>query len=414
MPSVRAMKKTLKMLLRKLRWPLRIGGALLALVFLFVIVVIADGWQAIGKAPIGELRARMEASPQWGGRVFVNPQPMWNGISAMIRDSMSASEEATPADFVIPVDRGALERWASPPESGLRVTWLGHSTTWIELDGVTLLTDPVWGERTAPVDWLGPERWYSAPVALADMPVPDAVLISHDHYDHLDTPTILEIAQWDTVFIVPLGVAAHLAYWGVPDERIRSLDWGDSVMIGNIEVVCTESRHASGRQLLDQNRTLWASYTLVGPEHRVFFSGDTGLFPGLRDIAEQYGPFDLTMFEVGAYSPAWPDWHIGPEQAVIGHEWVQGSAGADHGVLLPIHWGLFDLAAHSWVAPAERTWASAALAGVTAVFPRPGGSFEPASPPAPERWWDTTVTWRDANAHPVVSRGIEGYPPAAE
>ena len=204
----------------------------------------------------------------------------------------------------------------------------------LEIEGRRLLIDPVWSERSSPYTWLGPKRWYAPPIPLEGLPEIDAVLISHDHFDHLSYPTSAAIKDWETTFVAPLGVGAHLAYWGVPEERIVELDWWERTELEGVEIVCTPARHASGRSPLFQNRTLWAGYALIGAEHRVFYSGDTGMFAGMKEIGDRLGPFDLTMFEVGAYNRAWPDWHIGPEQAVDAHRIVRGE------VFLPVHWGL--------------------------------------------------------------------------
>ncbi len=361
----------------------------------FGLAVLIAGWEAIGTAPTGARLRAMQASPQWADGVFHNPQPLWNDEWGMVTEGLSPQSHRVPEAPlpVVPVD---ASRFEAPPETGLRVTWLGHSTLIIEVDGHRFLTDPVWGERTSPVSWLGPERWYAPPLALDDLPPVDAVLISHDHYDHLDHPTIVALSDEETVFVAPLGVGAHLESWGVPAERIEDVDWWDTRAFGDLTLTVTPARHASGRQVLDQNRTLWASYSLVTAKHRVYFGGDTGLFPGMREIGEKLGPFDVTMLEVGAYSQMWPDWHLGPEQAVQGHQMLAGE------VLLPIHWGLFNLANHGWTEPIERTVAAAEVAGVTIVTPKPGESVEPSNPPPIERWWPD-VPWRTVDEYPVVA-----------
>lgn len=217
--------------------------------------------------------------------------------------------------------------------------------------------------------------------------------------------TIQAMRGWKTTFIVPLGVGAHLASWGVPEERIVELDWWERTSIGELEIVATPARHASGRSpFTGQNGTLWAGFALLGPAHRVYYSGDTGLFPGLADIGARLGPFDLAMIEAGAYGRAWPDWHLGPEQAVQASQWVRAR------VLLPVHWGLFNLAYHGWTEPAERVLVAAGRAGVSLTLPRPGQSVEPTALPALARWWPE-LPWRSAGEDPIVATWVT---PAAE
>lgn len=366
--------------------------------------LVVDGWRAFGKAPAGERLQRMQASPQHKGGGFENKQPLWNDIQGSIFGFLDGSGFASPS-APIPYEAVEAARFAQPPATGLRVTWLGHSTVLVEIDGWRILTDPVWGERASPFDWLGPKRWYPPPLPLDALPQVDAIVLSHDHYDHLDEPTITALAGRTTQWFCPLGVGAHLEYWGVPSERIREMDWGQEHRLTRpsgpaLTLHCTESRHASGRQVLDQNRTLWAGWALVGERHRVFFSGDTGLFPGMKAIGSTLGPFDLTMIEVGAYHHAWPDWHIGPEQAVEAHGWLRGKR------LLPVHWGLFDLALHGWTEPIERTLVAAEARGAEVFTPRPGQSIEPDAPPARERWWPE-VPWKTAAEDPIVSTGVD-------
>ncbi|PRQ05579.1 MBL fold metallo-hydrolase [Enhygromyxa salina] len=377
----------------------RIALGALAVTLVSATVVVVQAWVPFGHRATGDRLERMRASPQWDGGGFENPQPLWNDGLGMITEAWTGSDQSSP-DQPLEFDGGDLSRFEQPPATGLRVTWLGHSTLLIEIDGHTVLTDPVWGERTSPLRWAGPTRFFPPPIPLAELPPVDAVLISHDHYDHLDYATIDAIKQWDTRFVVPLGVGAHLEYWGVPVERIIELDWWERTRVGALEIACAPARHASGRQLFDQNNTLWAGYALLGGDHRVFFSGDTGLFPGMTEIGEQLGPFDLTMIEAGAYGQAWPDWHIGPEQAVRAHQMLRGE------VMLPIHWGLFDLAYHGWTEPIERTLIAAAAAGVVVAAPQPGQSFEPEALGPIERWWPA-VLWRTAKEYPIVSTGVD-------
>ncbi len=335
----------------------------------------------------------MQHSPQWSNGRFHNPQPLWNDYLGAFGTVLRRDANSTPKE-PLPVLHPTHADLAKDSASGLRATWLGHSTVYVELDGLRILTDPVWGPRASPFGWAGPKRFFDPLIPLEDVPIPQAVAISHDHYDHLDRATLRRIKDWDTRFIVPLGVGARLVDWGVPAARITELDWWESTRVGDLEVVLTPARHASGRSLFDKDRTLWGGFAFLGPRHRVYYSGDTGMFPGLADIGTRLGPFDLTMIESGAYGQAWPDWHLGPEQAVRAHAMVQGK------VMLPVHWGLFDLAAHGWTEPIERVLAAARAAGISVGVPRPGESLEPEALPAPARWWPA-LPWKTEDEVPI-------------
>ena len=320
---------------RRLR---RTAAALGVIVALGLGFMIVDGWRAFGHRATGARRARMERSPQWQqGRPLREP-------AAAVERRLGRDDGDVPRqpvrqpDGAVPTAPVDPARFATPPATGLRVTWLGHATMLIEIDGHRVLTDPVWSERASPLDWIGPQRWYTPRIALAALPPIDAVVISHDHYDHLDHRTIVAMQGLaTTTFVVPLGIGAHLAYWGVPESRIVELDWWERTRVGDAgdRLHARAPRRRGARCCSIATRTLWAGYALVGPRHRAYFSGDTGLFPAMRDIGARLGPFDVTMIEVGQYHRAWPDWHIGPEQAVLAHGMVRGR------VMLPMHWGLF-------------------------------------------------------------------------
>lgn len=381
------------------RWLWRIAGAALGLLALAVAAALIAGWQAFGHRAEGERRARMERSPQWRDGHFVNPQPLVNSAWGMVKGAFSASRFKRPVG-ALDVVPGNHQRFAVTPASGLRVTWLGHSSVLLELDGHRVLTDPVWSDRVSPFVSVGPQRWYAPPIALSELPDIDVVAISHDHYDHLDRATIVAMKSWNTTFVVPLGLGAHLAFWGVPESRIVELDWWERTRVRGLTVVCTPARHASGRMLVDNDAKLWAGYAFLGDRHRVYFSGDTGLFPAMREIGARLGPFDLTMIEAGQYDGAWPDWHSGPEQAVRAHQLVRGR------VMLPIHWGLFTLAYHGWTEPIERVLVAARTAGVPLIAPKPGASVEPSTASPVERWWPE-VPWRTAAQAPIVSTQMQ-------
>ena len=347
-----------------------------------------------------------QTSPQWHEGRFRNRQALWNDLPAALASLIRHTPNLTPRAGALPVVHPDPAELAAASGTGLKATWFGHATAYLEVDGTRVLTDPMWGRRASPVSWAGPRRFYDPVLALEDLPRPDAVVISHDHYDHLDRPTIRAMRAWDVPFVAPLGVGARLRAWGIQAERITELDWWQSTRIGSLEITATPARHASGRTPFDKDRTLWAGYSLRGPEHSVYFSGDTGLFDGLAEIGARLGPFDLTLIEAGAYNAAWPDWHLGPEQAVRAHELVLGA------VLLPIHWGLFDLASHGWTEPVERVLAAAQIRGITVVAPRPGQSVEPERDEPVERWWPNLPwkTWQEAPIHAT----LDGHKPMLE
>lgn len=252
------------------------------------------------------------------------------------------------------------------PAADLAITWLGHASALLEVDGMRVLADPVWSERVSPSPKVGPKRMHPVPVRLDELPALDAVIISHDHYDHLDHDTVQLLRDaHQAPFLVPIGVGGHLRCWGVPDDRIIELDWDQQHQIGDLTITCTQARHFSGRGLT-RNDTLWSSWAVAGPAHRVFFGGDTGYTPAFAEIGEKYGPFDVGLIPIGAYDQRWADIHVNPEDA------VQMLLDVQARVLLPIHWGTFDLAFHSWSEPVTRLLAAAALKGVKVLIPKPG------------------------------------------
>jgi L-ascorbate metabolism protein UlaG (beta-lactamase superfamily) len=343
--------------------------------------------KSLGARAEGLRLERMQASPQWREGTFRNIAPIRPGL----RDP--AAKMPTLAEFICGgtrrVPSGPLpaldprEGWRRAPASGLRATWLGHSTVLVEIDGVRLLTDPVWGLRASPSQLAGPKRFQPVPVALKSLPPIDAVLVSHDHYDHLCLPTMRALAKTDVPFITSLGVGAHLQAFGVPAERITELDWWQSATVpgSEVEVTAAPSQHFSGRGLKDRNATLWSSLVMRGPRHRVFFSGDTGLTDQYTQIRDRLGPFDLVMLEVGAFHPAWGDIHLGPENA------LQALALLGGGAFLPVHWGTFSLAMHAWDQPAETLLALAPRQGVQLVMPQLGQPVEPVQVESVTPWW---------------------------
>lgn len=268
------------------------------------------------------------------------------------------------------------------PGSGLRVTWMGHSTALIEIDGCRILTDPVWCERASPIQSMGPRRFFAPPLAISELPPLDAVIVSHDHYDHLDKSAIAALGQRGTAFYCSLGVGRYLQEWGVDGDKITELDWVQSVeLAGGCTLTAVPARHFSGRSMWNRFETLWSSFVIRGSRNSVFYGADSGWFDGFAEIGERFGPFDLTMLEIGAYDPAWASIHLGPDRAAEAHLALRGR------LMMPIHWGLFNLALHAWRQPIERLGEIAPGMGISLFLPQPGLPAEVAQQRLDTQWW---------------------------
>ena len=354
--------------------------------------------KSLGKRAAGPRLERMRASPLWAGDSFRNVHPVLPGLRDAAAPRPSLTEFLCAEGRRVPLgplpSMNPLDAWRRPAGTGLRATWLGHSTVLIEIDGLRVLTDPVWGPRASPSQIAGPKRFQPVPVALRALPPVDAVLVSHDHYDHLDYPTIRELARQEVPFITSLGVGAHLQAWGVPEHRITELEWWESHTLPNADLTITAapSQHFSGRGLKDRNATLWSSLVIRSARHRVFFSGDTGLTTEYAAIRERLGPFDLVMLEVGAFHPSWGDIHLGPGNALEALSLLGG------GAFLPVHCGTFALAMHAWDEPAETLLALAPAKGAQLLMPRLGEPVEPAHGPDVTPWWRAVEAALDTDA----------------
>ncbi len=327
--------------------------------------------------------AHANSSQQHAGR-FRNPEPDRKPIGlgktlAVMWDFLFNKPAGTVPDRELPVQALSRADLDAAPRNSL---WrLGHSTVLIKLDDGFFLTDPVFAERASPFSWMGPKRFHAPPIAIEELPPLRAVLISHDHYDHLDRDAVRALAGKAERFVTPLGVGERLIAWGLPADRIVQLDWWQRIQVGGTQLVCTPARHFSGRGLNDRNRTLWSSWAVLGREARIFFSGDSGYFDGFKTIGERLGPFDIALVETGAYDAQWPDVHMLPEESLQAHR----DLGAR--LMLPVHNGTFDLALHGWQEPMERITALAAQNGVELVTPRVGARLGLFDGARPDFWW---------------------------
>jgi L-ascorbate metabolism protein UlaG (beta-lactamase superfamily) len=333
-----------------------------------------------GAAPAGERLARVRASAQHDGRRFVNAQPPTMRIRARtMLEFFVGGRDREPAVPLPAVTLGGKEA----PAGGTSVRWLGHSALLLEMAGRRILIDPALSRRASFLPFFGPRRFpCEPPIRVEDLPRPEIVLISHDHYDHLDRPSILALLRHDPLFVVPLGVGAHLERWGVGPERIIELDWWESVEpLPGLRMTAAPAQHFSGRGLFDRNRTLWASWVLEGEGRRLFFGGDSGWFDGFAEIGRRCGPFDLALLECGAYHADWQGIHMLPEETLLAGR----ALGAK--IIQPIHWGAFNLALHPWREPVERLLAAADPYLDVVATPRPGQAWRLEEGPPLDRWW---------------------------
>ncbi len=268
------------------------------------------------------------------------------------------------------------------PSGLLRVTWFGHSASLVEINGRRILFDPMLSIEMGPLSLVTPRRYNPAIAITADaLPPIDAVLISHDHYDHLDYQSIRRLTPKTAHFYVPLGIGAHLLAWGVPPAKITELDWHDSIQLPGLTIVSTPARHFSGRGLTNRNSTSWSSWVLKAPTQRIFYSGDGGYGPHFRQIGAQHGPFDLALIECGQYNADWAEIHMMPEQS------VQAALDVRARAMLPVHWGAFTEAHHAWNDPIERATAAAARLHQPIATPRLGEPVIVGAPLPTAVWW---------------------------
>ncbi len=306
------------------------------------------------------------------GGSFEQVRIMWDFLFNKPADTRPSVE--------IPVQTLTKQELLTAPNN--TVYRLGHSTVLMKLHDTFWITDPMFSDRASPVQWAGPQRFHRPPITIDDLPPIKAVIISHDHYDHLDHDSIVKLAVKTEYFLTPLGVGAILVGWGVPSLKVKQLDWWQEMAIGGLQLVATPARHFSGRGMFNKNQTQWASWVFLTDDQRVFFSGDSGYFDGFKRIGDKYGPFDITLLETGAYNANWPEVHMHPEETIQAHIDLKGRN------LFPIHNGTFDLSMHSWHDPLDRIVALGNALGIPVVTPAVGKPARMVEAAGGRRWWE--------------------------
>ncbi len=370
----------------KLKYSLVAGG-----LFLAGVVALARS-AAFGQLPSGEDMNRYQQSPHFDADagIFVNRRP--GIVKAMRKSTMTfgkvikqmrqASPDVTPHQ-PLPTVQPDFKAFQSPDED-LKALWLGHSSILLSIAQQRVLIDPVLAPHNGPLGFL--MRRFQAPVALPeDLPPIDLILITHDHYDHLDMATIKAFRETATRFMVPLGVSAHLKRWGIAAERIQELDWWQSARFNGLDIVATPAQHFSGRHVVKQNRSLWASWVIQSPQHRVYFSGDSGYDEHFQAIGTAFGPFDVAFIESGQYSPLWPQVHLHPTESLQAFKDLNAQR------YFPIHWGMFRLSTHAWYEPIRLLTAEAKRQGIALVAPKMGEVAILNGEASPEPWWEDVL-----------------------
>ncbi len=337
-----------------------------------------------GKSPSKEQKLVYAKTNHYKSGRFVNETRtvmdihLWDVLKKML----NPQPERTPNEN-IQVDKIDSLEIVNHEANITQLTWFGHSTFLLELDGKKILLDPMFGSSPSPIAFMGGKRYSKElPIEIEKLPFIDAVIFSHDHYDHLDYGSIQKLKDKVGRFYTPLGVGNHLIDWGVPEENVYQLNWWDAIMFDQIELVCTPARHFSGRGILDRNKTLCASWVIKGEKENIYFSGDGGYGPHFKEIGNKYGPFDISMMECGQYNQDWHAIHMMPEET------AQAAVDLQSKLFMPIHWGAFTLAFHDWTDPVERVTKKALELNMPVTTPKigepviVGGTQYPTS-----KWW---------------------------
>ncbi|GAB3655766.1 hypothetical protein GCM10028791_27180 [Echinicola sediminis] len=352
------------------KWTFISLGILLSLLILVGVSFLYFSPQFGGSASELQRKAYAQTGHYEDG-VFLNDEKIimelnCHSITTMLRETMNPDPNVAPGKN-IEVLNIAPESLSKLSDAESRITWLGHSSFLIEIEGKKILMDPIFGQYAAPHPWLGRKRFNNEmPITIAELPQIDAVIISHDHYDHLDYPSIKELKDKVDHFFVPLGVANHLKRWKVEEKTISELDWWQEQEYENLKIIMTPSRHMSGRGLTDQSATLWGSWIIQGQDTNIYFSGDGGYGKHFKEIGGKYGPFDVAMMECGQYNELWRQVHMMPEESVM------AAIDLEAELIVPIHWGAFALATHGWTDPIERITQAALKMNVPITTPQIG------------------------------------------
>lgn len=342
---------------------------------------------AFGARPQGARLERIKEAKTYVDDTFINTSNVKldfsfddykKGISKMIKGSPRKRPSTT-----LPVDQWTKEEVNELQDSATTAVWYGHSSFYLKMNSKNILLDPMFSDYPSPVPHLTGKRYYnsdSIPISIQNLPEIDIIVYSHDHYDHLDYHTVIQLKEKTKQFLVPLGVGAHLEKWGVSRNKITELYWNEDTHIEGIHFTCTPSQHFSGRGFTDRAKTLWCSWVIDG-DKKIFFSGDSGYFDGFKKIGDEHGPFDICFMECGQYDSLWSDIHMFPEETTQAHIDLKGKT------LVPIHWGAFALANHDWDNSINRVSTASEELGIDIKTPRIGEPIIIGHEQSFDQWW---------------------------
>lgn len=357
----------------------------IALIVLWITPRIVIGLSPqFGGAFSKEDKQKFEASKHWNGKAFENTNPVsildLRNIPGLLRERIFNKNIKEPS-APFPIKKLDLANWEASPEKP-KFVWYGHATLLLQINGKNILIDPMFGPSPSPFSFTGIKRFSENTLDLIDdLPPIDAVLISHDHYDHLDYKSIQKLKGRIDNWFVALGVGRHLKKWGVNPENITEFDWWQELDFENIRITFTPSQHFSGRGLNDRFKSFWGGWVLQNKNHKIYWSGDGGYGDHFKEVGEKLGPFDWAFMECGQYYDLWHQLHLFPEES------VQAAVDANAGIAIPVHWGAFALAMHAWKDPIERFVAEAKKLNLKICTPELGDVVVMGKEPAENEWW---------------------------
>lgn len=366
-------------------------AAIIGLIIIFVSLFLNLSPQ-FGKSPTKQQKLEYIKSGHYEKGKFINQNPTFMDLHPweLIKEMLVKATNRKPQKniFVEKIDSAAINN--HKPDI-TQLTWFGHSTFLLEIEGMNILIDPMFGESPSPLSFAGSKRYSEElPIEIEELPYIDAIILSHDHYDHLDYKSIQKLKEKVGQYYTPLGVGNHLVKWGIASEKIHELNWWEDIEFGGLKLVCTPARHFSGRGLFDRANTLWCSWVITGKKDNIFFSGDSGYDTHFKEIGEKYGPFDISLMECGQYHENWKLFHMMPEET------VQASIDLKSKLVLPVHWGAFTLALHDWTEPIERMTKKANELNLPVTIPKIGEPVIPGNSTFPtEKWWTNNMLMND-------------------